>query len=102
MATKFTIDHEDAVQALRKHFGIPSTVEIVVNWKETPVSGDDGWIDVPFDWNLNHAPDKAFDYGDIDIMHRDGEVENCHVMDYNSLWCQDGCECDIIKWRPAK
>lgn len=98
---KITLTKAEAFDIIRNHFGVGSGIEIDI--ADDPVSKDvDGWIDVPSDWNLNHAPDKAFDYGDIDIMRRDGEVENCHAMDYNSLWCQDGCECDIIKWRPAK
>lgn len=100
MATKFIIDHEDAIQAIRKQYGIPSTVEIVVNWKETPVSGDVDWIDVPEEWNTQIPPYAAASHQIVDVMFRNGSIRKNRPGLFS--WCQQNHAYDIIKWRPAK
>lgn len=95
---KITLTQTEAYEIIRKHLNIGDDFQIEI----TDVQIDDGWIDVPIDWDRNHAPDKAFDFGMIDVMFRNGQIENCHSMDYHSFWCQDGCECEIIKYRKAK
>ena len=102
MATKFIIDHEDAIQAIRKQYCIPSTVEIVVNWKETPVSGDDEWIDVPSDWENDFPPPETEQYNKIEIMMRRGYTDVGAPEDFDIFWMQENDIYDIIKWRPVK
>lgn len=104
MATKFIIDHEDAIQAIRKQYGIPSTVEIVVNWKETPVSGDDercddDWIDVPIDWDKESPPDAALMFNTVQVQHRSGNISIGDPMSFCIWWKQDDHYWDIIRYR---
>lgn len=102
MATKFIIDHEDAIQAIRKQYGIHSAVEIVVNWKETPVSGNDAWIDVPSDWENDFPPPETEAFNKIEIMMRRGYTDVGVPEDFDIFWIQENDIYDIIKWRPAK
>lgn len=95
---KISLTQEELNRIIAAHCGFPLDSKIVL----TVVSMDGEWIDVPPDWKYDHCPSE-YSYGTkIDVMFRNGTIENCASSDYRDCWVQDQESWSIIKYRDSK
>lgn len=97
---KFVIDLEEAIVALRKHFGLPESVQVEIEFdKPAPVKSDTDWQDVPESWTLRSPPGEL-DYNDqIEVLLRSGTISSGRAGDFGACWKQDDHRLDIVKYR---
>lgn len=97
---KFVIDLEEAIVAIRKHFGLPESVQVEIEFDTTAhVKSDDGWQEVPKCWTLSSPPGEV-DYNDrVEVLLRDETIRLGRAGDFSSCWAQDGHRYEIIKYR---
>lgn len=98
MPVFMTISRSEANDAIRKHYGLPSSVEVRIVEDEAP---NDQWINVPIDWKHHFPTNAATQFSYIEVMYRDGGTDYGHPTDWSYAWAQDDYRSDIIKFRQA-
>lgn len=99
---KFVIGLEEAIVALHKHFGLPQSVQVEIEFDKTaPVKSDDDWHEVPKDWILGSPPGEL-DYNDhVEVILHDGTKFTDRAGPLGIQWRQDCNNLDIVKYRRA-
>ena len=95
---KISLTQDELNRIVAAHCGFPLDSKIVL----TVVPTDGEWIDVPSGWEHEHCPTEYSDGTKIDIMFRDGLIENCVIGDYHDCWVQDQNSWNIVKYRVSK
>lgn len=95
---KISLTQEELNRIVAAHCGFPLDSKIVLT--VVPIDGE--WIDVPPDWKYDYCPSEYSDGTKIDIMLRDGTIEDCGSNGYHDCWVQDQNSWNIIKYRVSK
>lgn len=102
MAMNFSIDHDDAINAIRSHFRLPNSVVISINPQPAAVEvPDDTWIEVPADYREGRPPLAAAMNAYIEVQFRDGTFDSGKPYDWAVCWMQTGDDVDIVRYRSS-
>lgn len=95
----FIISKQEAIDLIRNHYNLDSTVNIAIESDEP-----EGWIDCPKGWDSSSPPPAAKKYDQVQVQFRNGSIsEEYREPDrWCYFWRQDNNHGDVIKFRPKQ
>jgi len=99
---KVILTMNEVVTLIRKELQLSDGVQVEIEGfgEVDAVSTDpDGWISVPPDWSEPMAPPEAIGCSKIEVMLRDGSIDEGPPREWCFSWIQENLYRDIVKFR---